>query len=406
MKNALSRRDFLCTSVAGIAASNIVYASESDSKTDSTDSRGMKGIPITRKLGDTGIILPVVNMGVMNSGNPDLVKRSYELGVRHFDTAAYYQRGRNEQMVGQAIKDLGVREEVIIGTKVFLPHQRRDIPDSEIKEFFLETANDSLKRLQTEYVDILYSHNVSDIEYLNNPGVLEALNELKQAGKTRFIGFTTHSNMAACINNAATSGSYDVFATAFNYAMADDNVLHDALTNASSAGIGIIAMKTQCAQYWYRQYIPQSDQSFYEGSIMHTAVLKWVLRHPFITTAIPGYTTFQQMNEDLPVAYDLEYTPDEKRFLEDRDVRLSLGYCRQCRDCVDRCPHGVDVPTLMRAHLYAFCYPNPHESTDALRSIPPGKGLDTCKRCGSCSVSCSRDVNIRRRIEELIPVYC
>lgn len=406
MKDAFSRRDFLCTSVAGIAAAKMAYATGDEIAADSTTSETIERNLMTRKLGRTGIVIPVVNMGVMNSGNPDLVKRSYEFGVRYFDTAAYYQRGKNEQMVGQALKDLKVRDDVVIGTKVFLPHQRRGIGASEIKEFFLKTAHESLERLQTDYVDILYSHNVSDTGYLNNAGVLEALNELKDSGKTRFIGFTTHTNMNMCIRDATASGSYDVVTTAFNYAMADDDDFHDTLTKASTAGIGIIAMKTQCAQYWYRQYIPQSDQPFYEGSIMHTAVLKWVLRHPFITAAIPGYTTFEQMDEDLPVAYDLEYTPEERGFLEDRNVRLSLGYCRQCRDCVERCPYGVDVPTLMRAHMYAFCYPNPHETREALRSIPEGKGLDACSGCSSCSVSCSGNIDIGQRIEDLTAVFC
>ena len=72
---------------------------------------------IQRTLGKTGLTMPVVSMGVMNADIPGLVRRSYELGIRHFDTAAVYQGGRNEEMVGSVIKELGVRDKVIIATK-------------------------------------------------------------------------------------------------------------------------------------------------------------------------------------------------------------------------------------------------------------------------------------------------
>ena len=117
-------------------------------------------------------------------------------------------------------------------------------------------------------------------------------------------------------------------------------------------------MKTQCSQYWYRENVAGSKQSYYEGKIVNSAVLKWALWNDFIMTAIPGYTNFQQMEEDFSVAYDLEYTPEEKKFLEDRDVELSLGYCRQCQQCLSTCPKGGDISTLMRTHMYAACYTN------------------------------------------------
>ena len=63
-------------------------------------------------------------MGVMNADNPALVKRSFEMGVRHFDTASGYQKGRNEEMLGSVIKELKVRDQVIIATKIPRPGPR------------------------------------------------------------------------------------------------------------------------------------------------------------------------------------------------------------------------------------------------------------------------------------------
>jgi len=399
----LNRREFLTKSITGMASIGILDMSRK--RVLPTDPLGIgqttKKEIITRTLGKTGIQIPIVNMGVMNTLDAALVKKSYEIGVRHFDTAAWYMRGGNEEMLGQAIKDLNARDKVIISTKVYVPTQQRNITPEAAKETYLRIAGESLKRLQTDHVDILYSHNVPDLKWLNNPGIIEALQQLKKEGKTRFIGFTTHMNMTECIKDAIRSGVFDVIETAYNYSLSDEEDYRNTLQQAVKKGIGLVAMKTQCSQYWYRQNLPQSLQKFYEGKIVHTAVLKWALKNDFITTAIPGYTTFQQMEEDFSVAYDLEYTEEEKKFLEDRKVKLSLGYCRQCQTCLATCPYGVDIPTLMRTHMYASCYSNFYQARDAMDSIPTEKGLRVCQSCQSCNASCVNRIDIGQRIDEL-----
>jgi len=401
-----SRRDFLKNGMRGLAGVALLpsFFKEEREAERGTDAGGKEKI-IYRTLGKTEIRLPIVNMGVMNAFNSELIKRSYDTGVRHFDTAAWYGRGRSEESVGNAIKELNVRDNVIIGTKVYIPLPQRNITPEQAKETYLRITDESLQRLQTGYVDILYSHVVQDIDWLNNPGILEALQLLKKQGKARFIGFSTHQNMAECIRQATKDGYYDVILTAFNYAMGDDKELIDALKNAYAKGIGLVAMKTLCAQYWYREHVPSDKLSYYKGKIMHTAVLKWALRNDFIATAIPGYTTFQQMEEDFSVAYDLEYTPEEKRFLKDRVVKLSLGYCSQCQQCLSTCPKDVDIPTLMRTHMYAACYTNFYQARDTLDEIPRGKGLDACVSCETCRANCVNSVDIPRRIDELKVIY-
>ena len=368
---------------------------------------GQKSKMIYRTLGKTGIRLPIVNMGVMNATNPDLVKRSFELGVRHFDTAAYYQRGLNEAMVGKAIEELGVRDKVIIGTKVYVPHEQRPrMSPAELKKVFLETAEQSLRRLRTDVLDIFYVHNVQDIGYLNNPGIKEALQILKESGKVRHLGCSVHTNMTELVLDAVRSGFYEVLAVAYNYAMADDSDLKGALEQAHAKGIGLIAMKTQCMQYWYRENVPSEKQPYYEGTISQTAVLKWALRHEFITCAIPGYTNFEQMEEDIPVASNLEYTAEERRFLQDRAVKLAaMSYCRQCGSCLATCPQGVDIPALMRAHLYAVCYANFDLARDTIQGISNGRGLQACVSCRTCTVRCGRRVPVGRRMRDLEIIY-
>ncbi len=401
-----SRRSFFTKSLSGIASAGLLgFSSEAASwhKAKNIEQNSSKEI-IYRILGKTGIKLPIVSMGLMNSFNPELVRKSYEIGVRHFDTAAVYQRGANEEMIGKVIKELNARDKVIIATKVIPAYIRRRLSPLETKKVLLQTVEESLKRLQTDYVDILYLHHIDNIEELNNPEIKDALQMLKEQQKARFIGFSTHRNID-CINEAAKTGFYDVILTIYNYALHDENELFEAIRNAASKGIGIIAMKTQCGNYLHRQGLPLEMRKYYKGGILNSAVLKWALRNSYITTAIPGYTTFEQMEEDFSVAYDLEYTPEEKQFIEDKGVNIALGYCHQCKKCVPTCPHGVDIPALMRIHMYATCYSNFHQARDTLDSIPKERSLAICSSCDRCKATCANHINIAERIDELKVIY-
>lgn len=406
----MKRREFLSRTLTGVASAGVLGASASVGEEKLNQARQKtQAIPeelIFRPLGRTGLKLPIVSMGVMNADNPDLVRKSYELGIRHFDTAAVYMRGRNEEMLGNVFSEMNCRDNVVIATKCLVPSQRNGLGVKEMKEELLKTAGLSLKRLKTDYVDIMYLHDVSTVEEVNLPGVMEALAQLKEEKKVRFVGFSTHKNMDACLDEASRTGFYDVVLTSFNYAHSGHNELLAALKNAASKGIGLVAMKTQCTQNWYREGLPGLLQTYYEGSVMQSAVLKWVLRHEFIATSVPGYTTFEQLEIDFGVASNLAYSPQEKKFLEDRNVKLAMGaYCRQCSECLRTCPRKADIPTLMRVHMYAACYGNFFQARNVLEGMPDTRGLKACGSCADCSARCTSRVPIARRIEELRAIY-
>ena len=405
-KKDLSRRDFLRTALAGAAGAGVfgldpAQAAPARPSSSSAVPAAAPGKLIIRTLGKTGWRLPVVSMGVMNADSPALVRRAYELGLRHFDTAAGYARGRNEEMVGSVVKELGARDKVIIATKT-RPRFRQPSTAEQAKASYFELLDASLKRLQTDYVDILYIHAVSDAQDVVNPGLLEAMAAAKKSGKVRAVGFSTHQNTGACLDAAAKQGSYDVILTAFNYAFHQDSALLQSMNRAAAAGIGLIAMKTQCQQDWYRQELPPELQKYYQGTVVHGALLKWVLNHECITTAVPGFVNFDQLDTDIPCAASLAYTPVEKKFLEDRQVKLAMTRaCRQCAQCVPTCPLGADVPALMRAHMYAFSYANPIQARETLDAAGSRRGLDACRNCESCRAACSGSVRIARRIDQL-----
>jgi len=349
---------------------------------------------LQRPLGKTGLSLPVVSMGVMNADVPGLVRRAYELGIRHFDTAAVYQNGRNEEMVGRVIKEMGVRDKVVIATK---QTSRNHSPiTAETKIRFIEGVEASLKRLQMDHVDILYHHAVDSVEDARAEGQIEALQSLKKDGKTRFIGLSTHKTFDV-LNEAIRLNVFDVALVMLNCTMTHDSGVLKTIEKAAKSGIGIVAMKTQAGGTTK----PDAKLPKALPSVSQTALLKWALNHDFVTTAIPGFSTYEHLEQDFSVARDLAYTHEEEQFLADKVFVANAEFCQQCGECRQDCPQQVDIPVLMRSHMYAVQYQNIEMARQMVASVAPGRGLDACRACESCVAACRNTVHIGRKIAQL-----
>jgi len=386
-----NRREFIVKPILWAGTASLL------AKTDLLASSPLEpsALPVLqRTLGKTGLTLPVVSMGVMNADVPGLLRRAYELGIRHFDTAAGYQNGRNEEMVGQVIKEMGVRDKVVISTKQ--PSRNRPQNTAEAKKHFIEGVEGSLRRLQMDHVDILYHHAVDSVEDARAEGPLEALQSLKKDGKTRFIGISTHKTVDV-LNEAIRLGLFDVGLVTLNYTMAHEAGILSTIEKASKSGMGIVAMKTQAGgtvrpDAKLPKELPPASQ---------TALLKWVLNHEFISTAIPGFSTYEHLEQDFSVARDLAYTHEEEKFLADKNFAAEAEFCRQCGECTKDCPKQVDIPVLMRSHMYAVQYKNVELARETLASAAAGRGLADCGACESCLVTCRNTVQVGRKISQL-----
>jgi predicted aldo/keto reductase-like oxidoreductase len=393
-KDSLSRRKFISGSALALtplALSRMdlpaaMAATSAEAKASQTI--------ITRKLGRTGLLVPVVSMGVMNADNPAVVKESYEIGVRFFDTAMRYQNGKNEEMVGEVIKSLGVRNKVFIQTKIPKPR----VAAEQVTQQMITDFEGCLKRLQMDYVDTLLIH-MPTVAEMNEPGVVQAMKTIKDQKRAHFIGVSSHMGQTDILNDIVKNKIYDTVTIGYNFTQAQDTALLDAIKKASAAGIGLVAMKTQASG----RRGPGAPAT---GSpINQTAALKWVLSHPEITTTIPGYTNFDHMKQNFSVAYGLSYTEEEKKFLAEKNLIASIQFCQQCGTCSGTCPKGVDIPTLMRTHMYAARYGNFLHARTTLDSIEKSAHLSNCGDCKECNAHCAHYVDIARSIGELKSMY-
>ncbi len=150
-------------------------------------------------LGKTDLKVSRLCLGCMTFGEPDrgkhawtlpeessrlIIKHAIDGGINFFDTANSYSDGSSEEIVGRALRDFARRDEVVVATKVY--HQVGDLPEGLSRAQILRSIDDSLRRLNMEYVDLLQIHRWD----YNTPieETLEALNDVVKAGKARYIG--------------------------------------------------------------------------------------------------------------------------------------------------------------------------------------------------------------------------
>jgi uncharacterized protein len=376
------RRSFLKTSLLG--SSGILLASSSKGYPVSAGDTAPARKLLKRKLGATDIELPVVSMGVMRADNPQLVRAALAAGIVHLDTAYGYQKGRNEEMLGELLKEYK-RDSFVIATKV--PTESGD--GQEAVTAWLAKLDKSLKRLQMDHVDIIYLHSVESRKDVLNPAMLEALKTAKSSGRARHIGVSTHHNEPEVLDAAVESQAIEVVLTSINFTQGHRDALQEAITRAGKAGIGVVAMKTMAGGFRDKER---------KQPVNCTAALKWALQNPYVTTAIPGITTFDMLAENVRMIEGIELTDAERAALAAGPSEGSL-YCDGCNTCVAECRHRLPIPEFMRSYMYTYGYRDLAMAQDLLNTLPLNSVQ--CGSCDSCTVSCIKGFDVASRIMDV-----
>lgn len=373
----LNRRDFLKHSILGTSGALMAapaFAAPATAPRNSDEKPAL----IRRQLGRTELVLPIVSFGVMRADNPGLIRAAMKEGIVHYDTAHGYQRGANEEMLGQVLSEYP-RESFVIATKV-----KYDGPEDFKGKLLL-----SLQRLKMDYVDILYVHSLSSRDDVLDPDILDAAREAKKSGRARHIGVSTHKNEPEVLRACIESGVYEVVLTAINFRQDHIADVRAAVAEAAKAGLGIVAMKTMAGAFFDKDRTDPIDCR---------AALKWVLEDENICTSIPGITTFDALAQNAGVNTDTTLTPEEKAGLRLQDAQGGL-YCNGCEVCTGSCRIALPIPELMRGYMYTYGYGNAVMGQDVIRSL--GTGADPCAGCSTCAAQCVKGFDLRERIADV-----
>lgn len=375
-----SRRDFIKAGLLGGAGAAACFGGWTDSvAAAATGSPAQSSAPVYRTLGRTGLKITVVSFGAMLTPEPEVIRAGLDQGINYIDTARRYMNGKNEEIVAQAIK--GLRNKIFLATKT--------LAGSNTKEEIVRDVEKSLSVLQTDRIDVIQLHNLTSRERAFIPEVREALLKLRQEGKVRFFGVTTHTNQAEVVNAVVSDPDrfFDTVLVGYNFKSSPE--IKQAIARAAEAGIGVVAMKTQAGGY---------QPAALGGVSPHQAALKWALQDTNVTAAIPGMKDLAQLKEDIGVM-GLALTRRDEQILQRYGQAISPYYCRLCGRCEGLCSRGVAISDINRSLMYAEAYGSPDLARDTYREIPPRASLQSCLDCSECSATCVNGINIPAKLD-------
>ena len=279
-----------------------------------------------RTFGRTGLKVSEIGFGGAQIGIPDYmetwdpeggqeqetiinaVHHALDLGLNYIDTAPAYGKGISEEVLGRAL--VGRRDECVLATKL-----------SEYDgESVMRSAEESLRRLQTDRIDVLqfhggiYEQEAQDAVF--ERGGLEALRRLRDHGKIRFLGFTTELPSGG-VSKLIASDAFDVMQVRYNFMYQDSCDFIDGrgvMREAEAHRMGIVVMRPMTSGICQRllpQVFPQLA-----GADLNAFLLNYVLSNPFVDVAIVGMRRREEveannaLSDDRPARLDLAKVHD------------------------------------------------------------------------------------------------
>jgi len=380
--NEINRRNFLKTvGTAGLVPAMVQITASIASGEEKADPNALAKtqepklpqVPV-RKLGKTGVKIPVLSLGTMFNliDNQIILRSTLKWGVNYWDTAHNYGGGNSELGVGKFLKDNPqVRKDLFIATKASGANTIDEI------EQRLQT---SLKRMNIDYIDLYYApHAASGPDKLTD----ELKNWAESAKKRkliRFFGFTVHKNMADCLLAAAKLDWIDAIMSSYNFRFMQDDKIQAGIDACYKAKIGLIAMKTtgKTTIQWAKQTLEtEADKKLIEhllqkGFTQEQATIKLALEDERISGACVGMENVAVLTANVAAVLDKTKLTqaDFEVFKEYADATCS-GYCAGCAEvCDSALPDAPYVSDIMRYLMYYNSYGKKDLARELFAEIP------------------------------------
>jgi len=341
-----------------------------------------------RRLGRTDFMVSDIAVGTGRFQGEQVARLAIERGVNYFDTAPDYSELGSELALGKALKDPGVhREDLFIATKFCVAHGHlpNDTPVPEI----MRAVEESLQRLNTDYVDLVHIHSCDRVDRLMAPNMHEAFDRLKEQGKVKFLGVSTHTpNLEEVANTAIDSGRFDVMMLAYHFGMFP-NFGH-ILDKAKKADVGIVAMKTLKGA----KHANLADFREESGAYSQAA-FRWVLSNPDVSCLVVSFSQLQQVDEYLYASGQTARDADVA-MLERYDELTRGDYCQpHCGLCLDSCAYDLAINDVLRYRMYFRDYGWEKEGMRLYAKLD-----NNASQCVTCTAPCTNQCPIGVPIRE------
>ena len=334
-----------------------------------------------------------------------LILRALELGVNYFDTAYAYMG--NEEMLGRIMTRNGIRERMLLATK--LPHGKCRTLD-DVKRMF-ET---SLWRLQTDYVDYYLIHNVVELSAwtrLVDLGICEWIAEQKASGAIRNIGFSfhgAHDEFAGLLE----AYEWDFVQIQYNYANENFQAGRAGLEEAERRGIPVIVMEPLLGGKLV-DGLPKDAAAALRRANPEASLASWGLRwlwdQPGVTCVLSGMNALAQLEDNVAIASATEpgsMTERERAAIDEAKAAFSRVFkvpCTGCNYCMP-CPKGINIPATFAAYNESYAFGlftgyMAHFMSAGAASDNPRFAAD-CVGCGACAAKCPQHIDIPARLRD------
>ena len=360
-----------------------------------------------------------------------LVDTAMEHGVNYFDTSPAYCKGRSEHATGIALSR-HPRDTYYIATKL-----SNFAPSTWSYEASVAMYRNSLKELQTDYIDYLLLHGVgmgNGMEELHNRyldnGVLDFLLKEREAGRIRNLGFSYHGDIKIFDYLLSKHDEYkwDFVQIQLNYVdWAHAKEVNPRNTNAeylynelASRGIPAIIMEPLLGGRLSN--VPDHVVARLKQREPERSVASWAFRyagtHPGVLTVLSGMTYMEHLQDNLNSFCPLKpLSDDEVRFLYDTaDIMMQYPAipCNDCKYCMP-CPYGIDIPSILLHYNKCVNEGNvPKDARDERyaqarkaflvgydRSVPKLRQANHCIGCNQCSPHCPQLIDIPGQLHRI-----
>ncbi|MEM7221202.1 MAG: aldo/keto reductase [Pseudomonadota bacterium] len=351
------------------------------------------------RLGKTGYEISDISFGSsrLRSGEERLVHYALDRGVNYIDTAESYTSGQSETVIGNALK--GRRDKVILASKQWAS---ADTTRAEM----MHELEASLRRLQTDHIEIYFNHAVNAVDRLENPEWHEFVAQAKAQGKIAYTGLSGHAGRLADVLEVAIDKSLvDVVLVGYNFGqdpkfyeritrsfdfVARQPELPRLLKKAKDKGIGVVAMKTLMGARL-------NDMRAYEasGSTYAQAAFRWTLGNADVDALVVSMTDEAQISEYLGASGAKALAQGDMDLLRRYAVLNGATYCKHaCNDCSGACPVDVPISDVLRTRMYATDYQDIDFARSEYRAL--ATNASACLGCSGapCAGACPHGIDI------------
>jgi aryl-alcohol dehydrogenase-like predicted oxidoreductase len=332
-----SRRHFLKTTLqvpVALAAAPAVLSqtvSAADAPAASAAPADAGPLPL-RQLGKSGPKVTMLNMGgMMAAMSPQYLDIAWSMGIRYFDTADCYLKGKSEEIIAEWLKKYPERRK-----ELFLVS--KDHPKKG-PEQLLTMIDKRLAACGTSYLDAFYIHGISprgyvgSLEWPKGDGFKKVAGQLKSSGKVKMVGFSCHdTELVAFLNAAAEGGFVDIIMLQYNPFFTKGDAFDRALDACHEKGIALVAMKTMRNTQDVPKRLPEFDKI---GLTTHQAVLHACWSDPRIASVCNMIDNVSQMEASTAAArsYKTPLKTAQIELLKETILAARPTLCPGCPSC-------------------------------------------------------------------------